>query len=244
MGLWRELFTSVADSTRKYLNSLQTTQKQLRIRTLRPYRPAKMPELPSHTRQTEESKATPPPPASDQSKQWFPIPEAISERLRRATINKVAVLKKDLTFVEALYQVMSQWTEVIQKTVLQVTQSTMPGSALEEVAYWKDSERILGSLLGELNDVSIAKVDFILAGSTVHAKYLKELAGLKQACNQAKALSMHLSPLEKHMRKLSTLDGSVLVLGSLVSSLEAVQSCCPHLTRDRALELLSKISSF
>lgn len=240
MGLWRELFTSVADSTRKYLNSLQSTQKQLRIRTLRPYRPAKMPDLPTHSRQSEEAKASP---SADHAKQWFPIPEAIAERLRRATINKVGVLKKDTAFVEALYVVMGQWMEVIQKTVLQVTQSPMPSSALEEVAYWKDSERILGSLLGELNDVNVAKVDFILAGSTVHAKYLKELAGLKQACNQAKALTMHLSPLEKHMRKLSTLDGAVLVLGSLVSSLEAVQSCCPHLTRDRALELLGKIST-
>lgn len=239
VGIWRELFTSVADSTRKYLSSLQNTQKQLRIRTIRPYRPAKMPEMPGVKGQVEEEKKEEP---GGHSKQWFGIPENIVERLNKTTINKVAVLKKDAAFVDALALLMSTWTDTIQKTVLQVTQAPMPATPLEHIAYWKDSERILLSLLTELNDVNIAKVDFILAGSSVHARYLKELAGLKQACNQSKALALHLSPLEKHIRKLGTFSGITLVLSSLLSSLEAVQSCCAYLTRERALELMGKIS--
>ena len=244
MSLWKELFSSVADSTRKYLSSLHGSQKQLRIRSIKPYKPNKMPDMPPSKpviqQPIEEKKETEA--VSNEGKQWFAVPENIAERLRRTTINKVAVLKKDNAFVEALYKLMAHWTETIQKTVLQVTQSPLPPNALEEIAYWKDSERVLMSLLGELNDPVIAKIDFVLAGSTVHAKYLKELAGLKQGCNQAKALALHLSPLEKHLRKLGTLDGIVLVLSSLVTSLEGIQSCCPHLTKDRAVDLLNKMS--
>ena len=238
MLLWRELFTSVGISTRNYLSSLQNPQKQVRIRTIKPYKPAKMPDFPLLT--TEESKETQGKPSG---KQWFAVPENIEERLKRTTINKVGSLKKDNAFIEALYRLMAHWTETIQKTILQVTQSPLPRGAAEEIAYWKDSERVLTSLLSELNDSTIAKIDLILAGSAVHTRYLKELANLKQSCNQSKALALHLTPLEKHFRKLNSLAGVSLVLESLISGLEGIQGCCPYLTREMALGLLVKISS-
>ena len=168
--LWRSLLSSFNPRSNK--DSL----KAVRVRTQKPRPDTKA--APVHVTMQ-----------SNNSKQWIFIPPDLERQLKVITINKAGQLRKNEEFKGRCFQLLDTWSESISRTMSILDSQESRGdfsSPYSSVVHWKDMVKVLEDIIGELNDVCVAKVDAVFTGFKPHQQFISQIEKVKRAYKESK----------------------------------------------------------
>ena len=80
------------------------------------------------------------------------------------TINRIPLLKRDGNFMDTCERLMVEWADTFNDTSKTI-QNNKANSAIGIITQWNDSLRIYEGIIEELNDINVAKIDGIMAGT-------------------------------------------------------------------------------
>lgn len=138
--LWRTLFNTITSAAKSYKQP--NNQTAIRIRTIK--KPTFSKNSKPESSETEEW-----------NKQWIIIPPDIASKLQRTPINKAGLLQKDKLFREAANKLLKHWADNIKDVTRQFS-VTIRGEDPRDIGrFFVDKEKVLNSLIEELNVIYI-----------------------------------------------------------------------------------------